>query len=1015
MPVPQEHQTPTGPLYVHEYLNEPGPYALPEPAEEEPAPDPRPVRRRRRPANTGRTVRTLFSTGMTIVLTVALGASMTLANEPRKLLFSDSFDRPDAAAWGQAGDGQRWMNPTGTSGFALAAGQGVMTVSGRGRSHETTLNTDVRDVTMQFDFSLDKVTGGSGAKIMAVLRKSKAGSYRVRVRLGREGRVWLSVAKAQGQGTGAVIGKPVLIESWRYRAGQTVTVRAQAIKKDPTQLRVKVWPAGSTPPAAWQLVRNDTGADIGGTGRVGLRTMVTRHANNPTATVRFDDVSVNRAQDAEPVAVTPSVARKQPTQPAPAPQPPASQPTKPADTSPPEIIEIGTLEVAQTSATVSWTLDEPATGFVKYGATKAYDRQTKAETDYLQTHIQQLSDLDPGTEYHYAIVSEDPAGNRKVSRDLTFTTKGTAAVAPQPAPTPRPTATPAPTAAATPSATPAPTAAATPSATPAPTAAATPSATPAPTAAATPSATPTDTDKPRFLEVAVTDLTETSATITWTLDEPAMGRLEYGTTTAYGSKTTKEESFDYTTHVQSISGLTPGTGYHFRAIAEDAAGNWAASDDHTFTTNGAAATASSTPAPTPTPAPMRTAEPASTGKKYTDYILPSKWDGHVIDHTGVKDSTPGINAWIQDHAGGTDENNHVRLIFPGGSRLRINAPICVDAGMDHTTFWGHATVLNDGSDPDAVVSSVWIRGDANSYPEPGTQLDPAHITTGTPRHVVFLLGARYNGYENLSYMREVQDIVIRGFDIDGNWDSDSFSERPAGVFYALTVQDFEILYNRSDNQSGDFIRFRAAARGHVHHNYGKRMGRMAITATVNYWYDPNMRSDHVVEYNTFDRSQYWGIDIEPEDEKDTSKQKFVGLTVRNNRFGSFGGNLGGGFFVIGGTATPSASRVMRDITISDNIIDGYGYNANSTSRSMWGLIAHTTNLSGVPVGQDPRPQNITISGNLQTADPYSAPYLEVIRARYVDGLVVTNNDANHARSDWLTCTGCTDVTESGNT
>jgi hypothetical protein len=458
---PQQQPKPSGPLYVHEYLHEPGPYALPEPVEAEPAADAEPPARRRRPANTGRTARTLFSTGMTIVLTVALGASMTLANEPKKLLFSDSFDRPDAAEWGEAVDGLRWMNPTGTSGFAVASGKGVMTVSGRGRSHETTLNTDVRDVTMQFDFSLDKVTGGSGAKIMAVLRKSKAGSYRVRVRLGREGRVWLSVAKAQGQGTGTVIGQPVLIESWRYRAGQTVTVRAQAIKKDPTQLRVKVWPAGSTPPAAWQLVRNDTGADIGGTGRVGLRTMVTRHANNPTATVRFDDVSVNRAQDAEPVAVTPSVARKQPTQPAPAPQPPASQPTKPADTSPPEIIEIGTLEVAQTSATVSWTLDEPATGFVKYGATKAYDRQTKAETDYLQTHIQQLSDLDPGTEYHYAIVSEDPAGNRKVSRDLTFTTKGTAAVAPQPAPTPRPTATPAPT--PRPTATPAPRPTATPS------------------------------------------------------------------------------------------------------------------------------------------------------------------------------------------------------------------------------------------------------------------------------------------------------------------------------------------------------------------------------------------------------------------------------------------------------------------------------------------------------------------------------------------------------------------------
>ena len=201
------------------------------------------------PAASGRTLRTMFSTGLTIVLTVALGVSITLASEPQKLLVRDTFDRASTASWGESDNGMRWMNPTGRSGFALASGKAVMTVSGRGRSHEATLNTDVRDVTMEFDFSLDKATGGSGAKVMAVLRKSKAGSYRVRVRLGREGRVWLSVAKTRGQSTSTIIGQPVLIKSWRYRAGQTVSVRAQAIKKDSTQLRVKAWPAGSAQPA----------------------------------------------------------------------------------------------------------------------------------------------------------------------------------------------------------------------------------------------------------------------------------------------------------------------------------------------------------------------------------------------------------------------------------------------------------------------------------------------------------------------------------------------------------------------------------------------------------------------------------------------------------------------------------------------------------------------------------------------------------------------------------------------
>ena len=80
-------------------------------------------------------------------------------------------------------NGQRWMNPTGRNGFALVSRQGrdgrLRPRHGRMRPPSTPTS---RHVTMQFDFSLDKLTGGSGVKVMAVLRKSKAGSYESRVR-----------------------------------------------------------------------------------------------------------------------------------------------------------------------------------------------------------------------------------------------------------------------------------------------------------------------------------------------------------------------------------------------------------------------------------------------------------------------------------------------------------------------------------------------------------------------------------------------------------------------------------------------------------------------------------------------------------------------------------------------------------------------------------------------------------------------------------------------------------------
>ncbi len=275
----------------------------------------------------------------------------------------------------------------------------------------TTLNTNVGHVTMQFDFSIDSVPGGPGVKVMAVLRKSKAGSYRVRVRVGRQGRVWLSIAKTRGQATATIIGQPVLIKGWRYRAGQKVTVRAQAIKKDPTQIRVKVWPTGSAPPARWQLVRNDVSADIGGTGRVGLRAQITRRATNPNATVRFDNVTVNRAQDAVPVAVDPD--RRQEAAAARQAASEQSDKTEPED---PRDRDERRSRRRRPRFVGSWTSPPRASSSTaRPGRT---GRTTTVEDSYEHTtHLRNLGPLEPGTTYHFRVVSEDEAGNKTVSRE----------------------------------------------------------------------------------------------------------------------------------------------------------------------------------------------------------------------------------------------------------------------------------------------------------------------------------------------------------------------------------------------------------------------------------------------------------------------------------------------------------------------------------------------------------------------------------------------------------------------
>ena len=59
--------------------------------------------------------------------------------------------------------------------------------------------------------------------------------------------------------------------------------------------------------------------------------------------------------------------------------------------------------------------------------------------------------------------------------------------------------------------------------------------------------------------------------------------FEWGETVAYGNTTPTQSRTTGQTFAQAISGLTPGTTYHFRAFATNDAGT-SYGDDETFTT-----------------------------------------------------------------------------------------------------------------------------------------------------------------------------------------------------------------------------------------------------------------------------------------------------------------------------------------------------------------------------------------------------------------------------------------------
>jgi len=111
--------------------------------------------------------------------------------------------------------------------------------------------------------------------------------------------------------------------------------------------------------------------------------------------------------------------------------------------------------------------------------------------------------------------------------------------------------------------------------------------------AAPPATTIPDDTPPVISNVATSDITDTSATITWTTDEASDSVVNYGTSTALG--TIELDSAMVSGHSVTLTGLTPKTIYYYEVESTDSSENTATDDNdgeyYTFTTT------SDTPSP----------------------------------------------------------------------------------------------------------------------------------------------------------------------------------------------------------------------------------------------------------------------------------------------------------------------------------------------------------------------------------------------------------------------------------
>ncbi len=91
-----------------------------------------------------------------------------------------------------------------------------------------------------------------------------------------------------------------------------------------------------------------------------------------------------------------------------------------------------------------------------------------------------------------------------------------------------------------------------------------------------------DATAPLIRNLAVTNITDSSATITWLTDEPADSTIDFGTATGQRPLRVGSTGLVFS-HSVTLTGLAPATPYYFVAKSLDAAGNEGVSDEAPFT------------------------------------------------------------------------------------------------------------------------------------------------------------------------------------------------------------------------------------------------------------------------------------------------------------------------------------------------------------------------------------------------------------------------------------------------
>jgi len=224
---------------------------------------------------------------------------------------------------------------------------------------------------------------------------------------------------------------------------------------------------------------------------------------------------------------------------------------------------------------------------------------------------------------------------------------------------------------------------------------------------------PFDDTPPVISDVQVMP-SETTAMITWTTDEPATSRVDYGESSSYGDSV--DDSALVTEHAITLTGLISGTLYHYQITSVDGNDNATHSTDLTFRT-------------TSTPSSIVSDDFNTCGLDIALWEFIDPYEGELGEATLTMTGTHTYDAWasISVPAGIShdvwDEGNQAPRIMQSANDTDFEIEVKFESGVSQQ-FQMQGVLVEEDSDD-------FLRFDFNSDGT-NTKIFAASFTGGTP-------------------------------------------------------------------------------------------------------------------------------------------------------------------------------------------------------------------------------------------------------------------------------------------